>query len=103
MDRSFFPLDTMHNIHNALSDTLELLKIENIFTSVLQDPNDPDCWRVSLYTLDEENRDVVLEVEIINRNNGPVGTVLFRKNVGRYSMTRFMDTLMDKVCDDQIF
>jgi hypothetical protein len=90
----------MRNIHNALSDTLESLGISNAHTSILRDPNDPACWRVSLYTLDEENRDVVLEVEVIDRENGPVGTVLFRRNVGRRSMARFMDTLMDKVCDD---
>jgi len=89
----------MRNLHNALSDTLEILNIRDTFTSVLQDPNDPDCWRVSLYSLDHDNQDVVLEVEIIDRNNGPVGAVLFRKNVGRRSMSRFMNALMDKVCD----
>ncbi len=89
----------MRNIHNALSDTLETLRMQGVHTSILQDPNDSQCWRVSLYALDEENRDVVLEVEVIDRENGPVGTVLFRKNVGRYSMTLFMNTLMDKVCD----
>ncbi len=90
----------MRNIHNALSDTLETLRIEGVHTSILQDPNDPQCWRVSLYALDEENRDVVLEVEVIDRENGPVGSVLFRKNMGRHSMTLFMNTLMKKVCDD---
>ncbi len=90
----------MRNIHNALSDTLEALRIRDAHTSILQDPNDPACWRVSLYALDQDNRDVVLEVEVIDRENGPVGTVLFRKNMGRHSMTLFMNTLMDKVCDD---
>ena len=90
----------MRNIHNALSDTLEALNINGVHTSILRDPNDPACWRVSLYTLDHENRDVILEVEVIDRENGPVGTVLFRKNMGRHSMTLFMNTLMDKVCDD---
>jgi hypothetical protein len=89
----------MRNIHNALSDTLNTLNIRDAMTSILQDPNDPDCWRISLYSLDHDNRDVVLEVEVIDRNNGPVGSVLFRRNVGRRSMSRFMDTLMDKVCD----
>jgi hypothetical protein len=89
----------MRNIHNALSDTLDTLNIPNAFTSILRDPNDPDCWRISLYSLDHDNRDVVLEVEVIDRNNGPVGSVLFRKNVGRHAMSRFMNTLMDKVCD----
>jgi hypothetical protein len=89
----------MRNIHNALSDTLDTLNIRDTMTSILRDPNDPDCWRISLYSLDHDNRDVVLEVEVIDRNNGPVGAVLFRKNVGRRSMSRFMDTLMDKVCD----
>lgn len=89
----------MRNIHNALADTLEILDIRNTFTSVLQDPNDSECWRVSLYSLDHENRDVVLEVEVIDRINGPVGAVLFRKNIGRRSMARFMNTLMEKVCD----
>jgi hypothetical protein len=90
----------MRNIHNALSDTLEALNINDAHTSILRDPNDPACWRVSLYALDHENRDVVLEVEVIDRENGPVGTVLFRRNMGRHSMTLFMNTLMDKVCDD---
>jgi len=89
----------MRNIHNALSDTLDTLNIRDTMTSILRDPNDPDCWRISLYSLDHDNRDVVLEVEVIDRNNGPVGAVLFRKNVGHRSMSRFMDTLMDKVCD----
>jgi len=89
----------MRNIHNALSDTLDTLNIRDTMTRILRDPNDPDCWRISLYSLDHDNRDVVLEVEVIDRNNGPVGAVLFRKNVGRRSMSRFMDTLMDKVCD----
>lgn len=89
----------MRNIHNALSDTLEALRIQDAHTSILRDPNDSQCWRVSFYALDEENRDVVLEVEVIDRENGPVGTVLFRKNMGRNLMTLFMDTLMDKVCD----
>ncbi len=89
----------MRNIHNAVSDTLDVLNIPNAFTSVLQDPNAPDCWRISLYSLDHDNRDVVLEVEVIDRNNGPVGSVLFRKNVGHNAMSRFMNTLMDKVCD----
>jgi hypothetical protein len=89
----------MRNLYNALSDTLETLNILDAHTSILRDPNDPACWRVSLYTLDHENRDVVLEVEVVDRENGPVGAVLFRRNIGRYSMTRFMNTLMDKVCD----
>lgn len=89
----------MRNLHNALSDTLEVLGIRDAHTSILRDPNDQDCWRISLYALDHENRDVLLEVEIIDRNNGPVGTVMFRRNLGRQSMTRFMNTLMDKVCD----
>ena len=89
----------MRNLHNALSDTLEVLRIQDVHTSILRDPNDSDCWRISLYTLDHENRDVVLEVEVIDRVNGPVGAVLFRKNMGRHSMTLFMNTLMDRVCD----
>ena len=89
----------MRNLHNALSDTLEILNINDAHTSILRDPNDPQCWRVSLYTLDHENRDVVLEVEVIDRENGPVGAVLFRRNVGRRSMSRFMNTLMDRVTD----
>lgn len=89
----------MRNLHNALSDTLEVLQIQDVHTSILRDPNDGDCWRISLYTLDHDNRDVVLEVEIIDRVNGPVGAVLFRRNVGRRSMSRFMNVLMDRVTD----
>jgi hypothetical protein len=81
----------MKNIHNALSDVLEHYKFLN-FEMVNYVPED-SCWVIKVY--EQANPTAFLEIEVIDDNGVPKCCVLQKVNVGRRSMFKFMNRLVD--------
>ena len=93
----------MRNPHNAVTDTLEILRMTDaVVTVVRTDPIVPNRWIVRFES--HENalpHSSCLEVEIIEENDGDATVcVLRRVNVGRRPMNRIMDTLVRRLDDD---
>ena len=87
----------MRNIDNAISDVLEHYN-GRITTRIVEDPNVPQRWRIEVRHV--QVPDALLEIEILNLENEPIACVLQKVNVGRRSMNRFMDLLMDYLEED---
>ena len=82
----------MRNIHNALSDVLE--RYNGVLSAnIVQDPNHQHRWVVQVRHNQVPNS--LLELEILEIENEPIGCILQQVNIGRRSMFRFMDRLMD--------
>lgn len=80
----------MKNIHNALSDVLEHYN-GHLTAQVVEEQE--NRWKIQVRHLQVPNS--LLEFEILEIDNEPVGCVLQRINIGRRSMNRFMDLLLD--------
>jgi hypothetical protein len=87
----------MRNIDNAVSDVLTHYN-GNITAQIITDPNVPDRWRIEIRHI--EVQDAFLEIEILSLDNEPVACVLQKVNIGRRSMNRFMDLLVDYLEDN---
>jgi hypothetical protein len=85
-------LGKMKNIHNALSDVLETYN-GILSAQVIQDPNNEKRWKIQVRHNQSPNS--FLEIEILEIDNEPIGCVLQQVNIGRRSMFRFMDRLLD--------
>lgn len=83
----------MKNIHNALSQVVELYKQDTIDYEVVQHLVDDGLYIVNIYNRTAPNS--VLQVEVIDDNGVPKCCVLQNMNVGRRSMVRFMNRLVD--------
>lgn len=86
----------MRNIDNAISDVLTHYN-GNITARIVADPNVPDRWRIEVRHVGAP--DALLEIEVLNLENEPVACVLQKVNVGRRSMNKFMDLLVDYLED----
>ncbi len=87
----------MRNIDNAVSDALAHYN-GRITARIIEDPNVQDRWRVEIRHV--QVPDALLEIEILNLENEPIACVLQKVNVGRRSMFRFMDLLMEYLEED---
>lgn len=83
----------MKNIDNALSDVASKYKNNCIEYDIEQHIPEENRWIVNV-----RNRDApgsLLKVEVIDNNGAPACCVLQKTNVGRRSMCRFMDRLVN--------
>jgi hypothetical protein len=81
----------MKNIHNALSDVMEQYK--SLDCKVVDYIAEDALWVVNVW-----NRDVsgsLLQIEVIDDDGIPKCSVLQKVNVGRKSMFKFMNRLVD--------
>ena len=81
----------MKNIHNALSDVLEHYNGE--LSGQVIEEHENNRWKIQVRHIQDANS--LLEIEILDIENEPIGCVLQRVNIGRRSMNRFMDRLMN--------
>lgn len=87
----------MKNVYNALSDVVCMYSPYAINYEVIQHIPEENRWVVNI-----RNRDAtgsLLQVEVIDNNGVPVCCVLQKVNVGKKSMFKFMDRLVDALDD----
>lgn len=85
----------MKNVHNALSTVVETYKRNTIEYDIIQELPDDNLWIVNIYNRDANGS--LLQIEIIDDDGVPKCCVLQKLNVGRRSMCRFMDRLMNEL------
>lgn len=83
----------MKNVHNALSTVVETYKNDTLEYDVIQELVDDNLWIVNVYNRNAPGS--LLQIEIIDDDGIPKCCVLQKVNVGRRSMCRFMDKLVD--------
>ena len=81
----------MKNIHNALSDVLG--HYNGVLSGQVVEEYENNRWKIQVRHVQDANS--LLEFEILEVENEPVGCVLQCVNIGRRSMNRFMDLFMD--------
>lgn len=90
----------MKNIHNALSDVVSKYKANVLEYDIVQHFAENNLWIVNIYNRDAPGS--LLQIEIIDDYGVPLCCVLQKVNVGRRSMARFMDRLIDALDDEQL-
>ncbi len=83
----------MKNIHNALSQVVEMYKQDTIEYDIIQHVVEDGLYVVNVYNRNAPSS--VLQIEVIDDNGIPKCCVLQNMNVGRRSMSRFMNRLVD--------
>ena len=83
----------MRTVDNALSDVAAMYKEGVISFDITYPTGESKIWLVNVYN--NHAPDSRLKIEIIDSNGVPVCCVLEKVNVGRRSMVRFMDRLVD--------
>ena len=83
----------MKNIHNALSDVVHMYKENTLDYEVVQYIPEDNLWIVNVYN--REATDSLLQIEVIDDDGIPKCCVLQKVNVGRRSMFKFMNRLVD--------
>lgn len=83
----------MKNIHNALSDVMTYYKANTLDYEVVQHIPEDNLWIVNVYNRDAT--DSLLQIEVIDDDGIPKCCVLQKVNVGRRSMFKFMNRLVD--------
>jgi hypothetical protein len=83
----------MKNVHNAFANTVSKYKNNVLeYDVILENPNE-SLWVVNVYNRDAPGS--LLQIEVMDDEGIPICCVLQKVNVGRRSMARFMDRLMD--------
>lgn len=83
----------MKNVHNALSDVMACYKANTLDYEVVQHIPEDNLWIVNVYNRDAT--DSLLQIEVIDDDGIPKCCVLQKVNVGRKSMFKFMNRLVD--------
>jgi len=83
----------MKNVHNALSDVVERYQRDTLKYDVVQELPDENLWIVNVYN--QLAPGSLLQIEIIDDYGVPKCCVLQKVNVGRKSMFKFMNRLVD--------
>jgi hypothetical protein len=83
----------MKNVHNALSSVIEKYQRDTLQYDVIQELEADQLWIVNVYNRSAPGS--LLQIEIIDDDGVPKCCVLQKLNVGRRSMCRFMDRLVD--------
>lgn len=83
----------MKNVHNAFSDVVSMYKENTLDYEVVQYIQEDNLWIVNVYNRDAT--DSLLQIEVIDDNGVPKCCVLQKVNVGRRSMFKFMNRLVD--------
>lgn len=91
----------MRNIHNAVTDTMDILNMnDSVLTVVRLDPVNNHRWLLRFQSRDNALVRSFMEVEVIEEDDGDATVcVLRRYNVGRGAMIRIMDTLVRELDD----
>jgi hypothetical protein len=87
----------MRNVDNALSTVVTNYKNNSIHYEIIE--SDRDLWVVNVYNRDAPGS--LLQIEIIDDDGIPKCCVMKKLNVGRSSMVKFMNRLMDQLDDNQ--
>ena len=83
----------MKNVHNALSDVVRLYTANTLDFEVVQYIPEDNLWIVNVYNRDAPGS--LLQIEVIDDFGIPKCCVLQKVNVGRKSMFKFMNRLVD--------
>lgn len=91
----------MRNVHNAVTDTMSLLRMNEVALTVIRlDPDNDHRWQVRFQSRENALVRSHMDVEVIEEDDGDATVcVLHRYNVGRGAMTRIMDTLVRQLDD----
>lgn len=83
----------MRNVYNALTDVVKMYTANAIDYDVVRYIAEDNLWVVKVYNKDADGS--FLEIEIIDDNGIPKCCVLQKVNVGRRSMFKFMNRLVN--------
>jgi hypothetical protein len=83
----------MKNVHNALSDVVQMYTANVLDYEVVQHIPEDSLWIVNVYNRDAPGS--LLQIEVIDDDGIPKCCVLQKVNVGRKSMFKFMNRLVD--------
>lgn len=83
----------MRNVENALADVVSTYGRDETQYEIIEHKEQDSIWIVNIYN--QSMPEAFLQVEIIDDNGVPMCCVLKRRNVGRRSMYRFMNRLVD--------
>lgn len=83
----------MKNIHNALTDVVHAYKANTLDYEVVQHIPEDNLWIVNVYNRNAPGS--LLQIEVIDDLGIPKCCVLQKVNVGRMSMFKFMNRLVD--------
>lgn len=83
----------MKNVHNALADVVAMYRENTLEYNVVQHFPEDNLWIVNVHNRDAPGS--LLQIEIIDDNGIPKCCVLQKVNVGRRSMFKFMNRLVD--------
>lgn len=83
----------MRNVYNALTDVVNMYTANAIEYDVVRYIAEDNLWVVKVYNKDADGS--FLEIEIIDDNGIPKCCVLQKVNVGRRSMFKFMNRLVN--------
>jgi hypothetical protein len=83
----------MKNIHNALTDVVSMYRTNVLEYDIIQDVPEYKLWIVNVYNRDAPGS--LLQIEIIDDLGIPKCCVLQNVNVGRRSIFKFMNRLVD--------
>lgn len=83
----------MRNVYNALTDVVNMYTANAIDYEVVRYVAEDNLWVVKVYNKDADGS--FLEIEIIDDNGIPKCCVLQKVNVGRRSMFKFMNRLVN--------
>lgn len=83
----------MKNVYNALSDVVASYTANVLEYDVIHHNQDDQLWVVNVYNRDAPGS--LLQVEVIDDQGIPKCSVLQKINVGRRSMVKFMNRLVD--------
>ena len=83
----------MKNVHNALSDVVEMYTLNALKYDVIQYNPEDNLWIVNVYNRDAPGS--LLQIEVIDDNGVPKCCVMQKTNIGRKSMFKFMNRLLN--------
>ena len=90
----------MKNIDTALSDVVSQYKANVLEYAITQLNPEDDVWIVNVRNTEAPGS--LLQIEVIDDDGIPKCCVLQKVNVGRRSMFRFMNRLVDALDDHQV-
>lgn len=83
----------MRNVHNALADVVASYTANVLEYDVIHHSPEQKLWLVNVYNRHAPGS--MLQIEVIDNHGIPVCCVLQKINVGRRSMVKFMNRLVD--------
>lgn len=92
-------LTRMRNPHNAVSDTIEQLRMRDVVEEIVTFEH--NVWTIRFESLPNALIHSVLEIQVIEEEDGDASVcVMLRSNIGRRSLNRLMTALVDNLDDE---